>query len=68
MVTRLLGDADIAMVRGVRNCGKHHPENATAPAVQFAQECSECAGDIFIVIWNARRENSINNLKQAGFE
>lgn len=45
--------AHIAMVRGVKNCGQHHEENATSPAVQFAQSCDLCAGYIFAVIWNA---------------
>lgn len=46
-------DAQVAMLRGVKNCGQHHEENARARAVQFAHECDLCAGHIFAVIWNA---------------
>lgn len=48
-----VGPDQIAMLRGVKNCGNHHEENKLAPAVQFAQECDRCAGQIFAVIWNA---------------
>lgn len=46
-------EAQVAMLRGVKNCGQHHEENATAPAVWFAKTCDFCAGHIFAVIWNA---------------
>jgi len=45
--------AHIAMVRGVKNCGHHHEENALAPAIQFVQNCDKCAGNIFATIYNA---------------
>lgn len=44
--------ANVAMVRGIRNCGQHHEENDTAPAIQFAQGCDRCAGLIYIDIFN----------------
>lgn len=53
MEQRYVGPADIAMLRGVMNCGEHHEENKLAPALEFARECSVCAGSIFVVIWNA---------------
>jgi hypothetical protein len=49
----LVDASQIAMLRGVKNCGKHHEENKLSPAVQFAQECDRCAAEIFAVIWNA---------------
>jgi hypothetical protein len=48
-----VNEAQVAMLRGVKNCGYHHDENATSPAVWFAQRCDLCAGHIFAVIWNA---------------
>lgn len=44
--------AAIAMVRGILNCGNHHEENATRPAVEFALGCDLCAGKVFVVIYN----------------
>ena len=64
MSERTVNDADIATVRGVRNCGKHHEENATAPAVLFAQKCDTCAGQIFVVIWNQCRESQRAIMRQ----
>jgi hypothetical protein len=52
----LVDASQIAMLRGVKNCGKHHEENKLSPAVQFAQECDLCAGKIFAVIWNTAFE------------
>lgn len=45
--------AHVAMVRGVKNCGQHHEENALAPAIQFAQSCDGCTAHIFATIYNA---------------
>jgi hypothetical protein len=45
--------AQVSMVRGVKNCGKHHEENKISPAVGFVQECDGCAAHIFAVIYNA---------------
>lgn len=53
--------SQIAMLRGVKNCGKHHEENKRSPAVQFAQECDGCAAHIFAVIWNAGVEAETRN-------
>lgn len=44
--------AAIAMVRGILNCGNHHEENATRPAVEFALGCDRCAAQVFEVIYN----------------
>lgn len=68
MSHRSVTDADIALVRGVKNCGEHHPENETAPAIQFAQKCDVCAGDIFIVVWNACRARTEEHLRKLGFK
>jgi hypothetical protein len=58
----------IAIVRGVKNCGQHHEENKLSPAVQFAQECDRCAAKVFAVIWNAgvqaEMENAIRTVRE----
>lgn len=59
-----LNDGHIAMIRGVRNCGKHHEENATAAALQFANECEKCAGALFMVAWNAAMNDVKENLER----
>jgi hypothetical protein len=46
-------ESHIAMVRGVKNCGKHHEENEASPAILFADKCDGCAGRVFAVIYNA---------------
>lgn len=68
MSDRDVTDAEIAMVRGVRSCGKHHEENETAPAVEFSKECRKCASKIFAVVWNHARETILTNLKNAGIQ
>lgn len=60
-------DADLALVRGVRNCGRHHEENETAPAIRFAESCRFCAGEVFRVVWNAAQRNVLDNLRQQGY-
>jgi hypothetical protein len=63
-------DAQVAMLRGVKNCGQHHEENATMPAVWFVQSCDLCAGHIFAVIWNAgvkaEMEEAIRIVRRGG--
>jgi hypothetical protein len=54
----------IAMLRGVKNCGRHHEENKLSPAVQFAQECDRCTAEIFAVIWNAGVKAELANAIQ----
>lgn len=64
-MTRPIDPSDIAMLRGVRNCGGHHEENATAPAIQFAQACEGCSKQIFGVIFNAGIEALMCRLRAA---
>ncbi len=68
MTDRKVNEADVALTRGVKNCGNHHPEDEVSPAIQFARECDVCAGDIFIAVWNASRRKTIENLKMMGYE
>jgi hypothetical protein len=55
--------AQVSMVRGIYNCGKHNEENKSSPAIQFAQECDGCAARIFSVIWRTERDDALRMLR-----
>lgn len=62
MYSNVVSEAQIAVVRGVINCGSHHEENKLAPAIEFVRVCDICAGRIFAIIWNEGLEAQARHL------